>query len=245
MPRTKKYKTKKDLATANRQKVARHYAKYSTTNATGSTIHSDSIYRNRERILTQKKEARTRALLKAQTEHKKEEIEMRKRRKESHWKELQRDMKMHHDSKDPLDHIRTLYRGLDRHTNRAPSIFVENACRHYLQFKQSTAHNLAFQCPIRNAHISISNLLRGTQLFSERLLRDYGCTDYFKQAESFARRLRLIIYCIDDIEGFLLDEDADLGKAYERNELKVQNPQVKKWVDGEEDVPETLPDWLA
>ncbi|KAK7053236.1 hypothetical protein VNI00_003861 [Paramarasmius palmivorus] len=227
MPRPLKHKTKKDRAKANREKVARHYA------------------RNRDRILAQKKEARTRGLAEAQQQQKKEEIEMRKRRKASHWHDLQQDMKMYHDKKDPLDHIRVLFRGLERHTNRSPSTYIENTCRHYLQFKQSTAANLAFQCPIRNAHIVMSNLLRGTQLFSERLLREYGCTEYFKRAESFARRLRLIIYCIDDIESYLLDEDADLKKAYEKNELKVQDVRVKKWVDGEEDVPDVLPDWLG
>ncbi|KAK7024165.1 hypothetical protein VNI00_016543 [Paramarasmius palmivorus] len=215
MPRLKIYATKDDLKESNRQKSARYYQKH------------------REAILSRKQQERDEI-------RRQEDIQfidkLRKKRMKD-WADKQQDLAGPIEEHDPLSRIKLLNHSLRRISGGLPSAWLETIYHQYAQIRncESTRKSAS---PVDTAVSTVNNLLKGADVFANRILNSYGVTEYYKRADMFCRRLRWIVRCLEDMEYRVLDPDDDLVKSYVEKRLAFQQLETQAWIDGAKPIPE-------
>ncbi|KAK7021034.1 hypothetical protein VNI00_017566 [Paramarasmius palmivorus] len=215
MPRAKIYRTQAEVKQAKRQKSARYYQK------------------NRDKILSKLQQQRDEVKKQEDIEF----IERLRKKRIKKWNEDQKDLAGVIEDHDPLARIKVLNHSLIRLSGGRPSAWMDTIYHHYVRVRghDSTRRTAS---PIDQATTSISNLLRGASIFSDRILNSYGGTDFYKRAAMFCKRLRWIIACLEDMELRVMDPEDDLVKAYEEKRLNFQQDTTRDWIDGVVPIPE-------
>ncbi|KAK7024584.1 hypothetical protein VNI00_016189 [Paramarasmius palmivorus] len=215
MARAKLYTTKTALKESRRIKSAKYYRK------------------NREKILAQKQQERDEARRQEDLKF----IERLREKRLNKWREEQKDLAREVSDQDPLGRIKFLNHSLARISGGKPSAWLETVCHQYIQIRAHEATRTSAS-PVDNATTMVNNLLRGANIFCDRLLNSYGVNDYYRRASMFCRRLRWIVRCLEDMEYRVLDLDDDLAKAYQEKRLSFQDPSTQQWIDRQSPIPE-------
>ncbi|KAK7032456.1 hypothetical protein VNI00_013014 [Paramarasmius palmivorus] len=215
MPRAKIYTNKDDLKRSLRAKSARYYRKH------------------REKILMKKQQERDDARRQEDVQF----IEGLRKKRMKDWEDKQRDLAGPVEEHDPLNRIKLLNHSLKRISGGRPSAWLDTIYHQYTQIRSCDSTRTT-SSPVNTAVSTVNNLLRGADVFANRILNSYGVTEYYKRADMFCRRLRWIVRCLEDMEYRVLDPEDDLEKSYREKRLSFQQQDTQEWIDGVKPIPE-------
>ncbi|KAK7047526.1 hypothetical protein VNI00_006292 [Paramarasmius palmivorus] len=216
MPRRKIYISKEQVKNANREKSAKYYQKH------------------RSKILAKKQAERDEQRRQDDIKF----IERMRRKRIRKWEDDQKDLRGPVDSCDPLSRIKALNHSLIRITQPQPSQYLDGVYHSYVRSCNTPRTTAPQLCPVENAITAINSVLRGADVFSNRILQSYGVTDHYRRASQFCKRLRWIVRCLEDMQYKFMDPDDDLEKAYADRRLSFQDPQTRDWIDGSASIPD-------
>ncbi|KAK7017107.1 hypothetical protein VNI00_018676 [Paramarasmius palmivorus] len=164
-------------------------------------------------------------------------IERMRRKRIKKWEDDQMDLRGPVDNCDPLSRIKLLNHSLIRITKSKPSQYLETVYNDYAKACRAPKSTPQL-CPVENATTAINALLRGADVFANRILQSNGVTEHYRRANKFSQRLRWIIRCLEDMQYKFMDPDDDLEQAYAEKRLSFQHTETKDWIDGLVPIPD-------
>ncbi|KAK7034053.1 hypothetical protein VNI00_012484 [Paramarasmius palmivorus] len=208
MPR-QKTRSKAAIQAANRLKASNYY------------------YRNRETILAKHRALREHA-------KRKEEVARFKTTKEKTQMRFQKDQagigKDATSFLDPLGRLRRLKKKMASDTGGSVSGYINNAFHLTMQIRSSGSQ--AASTPLSRAYDMFMQILSQINRLDDLVLNDHGAGKEHQRVQAFREQVRWIIRCLDDIDMYILDPDADPRKAYNEGKLAFQDPGNQQFIDG-------------
>ncbi|KAK7020675.1 hypothetical protein VNI00_017665 [Paramarasmius palmivorus] len=131
---------------------------------------------------------------------------------------------------DPLGRLRRLRKKISSETGSSVSSYINNAFHLTMQVRTSGSQSAS--TPLSRAYDMFMQILSQINRLDDLVLNDHGAGKEHQRVQAFREQVRWIIRCLDDIDMYMLDPDADPQKAYDQGKLAFQDPGNQQFIDG-------------
>ncbi|KAK7040833.1 hypothetical protein VNI00_009429 [Paramarasmius palmivorus] len=225
MPR-RKTRSKGDIQAANRLKASNYYYRHRETILARHRAHREQAKREEE--ITRNVFSLIRTSFPTLPAHRfkitKEETQMRFQRDQAG---IGKDATTF---LDPLGCLRRLKKKISSETGGSVSTYINNAFLLTMQVRTSGSQSAS--TPLSRAYDMFMQILSQINRLDDLVLNDHGAGKEYQRVQAFREQVRWIIRCLDDIDMYMLDPDADPQKAYNQGKLAFQDPGNQEFIDG-------------